>query len=223
MFDHLFLFFSGNLTLNEQAITQGFVAEMANSRGRGMCAELMSHLFASESSMKVVNIGGNSAANEPAVRDTLFKITFERSDNESSASESPEKLPPESPPLKRSPRIPVQRQLDIVPQSDSKVIKFVPDIVLESISKEHLVIEIKKGRVFHHDYISQLRFMLMPAALHQRTSVGVLICAKNAILEKCIASNGIVSFQRGVYEFEPDSLVSGMQNLLKDIYCNIVM
>ncbi|XP_072175366.1 uncharacterized protein [Diadema setosum] len=211
-----------DLTPEEQTITQGFVAEMASSRGRGMCAGLMTDLFASESSMKVVNIGGNSTANEPAVRDTLFRITFEGSDNESSSSESPAKLPPESLPLKRSPCNPVQRQLDIAPCSDSKVIKFVPDIVLESVSKEHLVIEVKKGRVFHQEYISQLRFMLMPAALHQRTSVGVLISAKNAVLEKCIASNGIVSFQRGVYKFEPDSLVAGMQNLLKDIYCNIV-
>lgn len=104
MFDNLFLFFSGDLTPEEQTITQGFVAEMANSRGRGMCAEFMS----------------------------------------------------------------------------------------ESVSKEHLVIEVKKGRVFHQEYISQLRFMLMPAALHQRTSLGVLICAKKAVLEKCTAWFSIV-------------------------------
>ena len=204
MFNQLFLFFSGDLTTDEQTITQGFVSEMASSRGRGMCSALMSGLFASESSMKVVNIGGKSTSNEPAVRKTLFNITFEGSDSESSPAESPEKLLPESPPLKRS------------------KVKFVPDIVLESASKEHLIIEVKKGRLFHEEYIPRLRYMLIPAALHQGTSVGFLICANIAVLEKCIVSNGIVSFQRGVYEFEPDSLVAGMQDLLEDIYCNIV-
>ena len=62
----------------------------------------------------------------------------------------------------------------------------------------------------------------MPAALHQETAVGVLICAKQAVLEKCIATNGEVNFQRSVYEFGKDSLVAGMENLLKDIYCNFV-
>ena len=205
-----------------QTITQGFVSDMSNSRGRGMVERLISGLFSSESSMKVVNIGGNSTSKEPGVRDTYFKITFEESETDSSASDSPTKLPPESSPKKISPRISIQRQLDEISCPESKSFKFVPDIVLESTSKEHLVVEVKKGRVFHQEYVSQLRYMLMPAALHQETAVGVLICAKRAVLEKCIATNGEVNFQRSVYEFGKDSLVAGMENLLKDIYCNFV-
>ena len=56
---------------------------------------LISGIFSSESSMKVVNIGGNSTSKEPGVRDTYFKITFEESETDSSASDSPTKLPPE--------------------------------------------------------------------------------------------------------------------------------
>ena len=68
----------------------------------------------------------------------------------------------------------------------------------------------------------QLRYMLMSAAIHQGTAVGVLICAKRAVLEKCIASKDKVNFQRNVYDFGEDSLVAVMENLLKDIYCNFV-
>ena len=173
--------------------------------------------------MKPVKIGGGAAVNEPSVRELMFKMTFEPSESNSSPSDSPTKLPLESSPIRTSPRTCVKKPLlENTDYTISQSFKFVPDIVLESAKEEHLLVEIKKGKVLYPESLSQLRYMLMPAAIKQGTALGLLICTNKAVLVKCIAVtnelNNEVKFERSFFELREDSLVADMEKLLTNIY-----
>ncbi|XP_003723477.1 uncharacterized protein LOC100888754 isoform X1 [Strongylocentrotus purpuratus] len=206
---------TGVLSIEQQHITQGFVSDMSNSRGRSMISTLLTQLFSSDTSVKVMNIGGSSTANEPSVRKLVFEVTFEEGESDSSPPESPAaKLPT---PTRCSPRVSQTAPLlqDAVCR---QVFKFIPDIVLESTSKEHLLVEIKKGKVLSQSSVAQFRYMLMPAAIKQGSAVGVLICSNQALLEKCILADSKVRFERNYFEFSDHSLVADMESLCSIIY-----
>ncbi|XP_060083826.1 uncharacterized protein LOC132563085 [Ylistrum balloti] len=212
--------FTDVLSIDQQTITQGFISDMSNSRGRSMIHGLLAQLFSSDTSVKAVNIGGTATVNEPSVRELAFEVTFEDSDSDSSPMQSPAKQS-ESAATRHSPRN-YKAPLKDIDCITNQVFKFVPDIVLESTSREHLLIEIKKGRLLYPQSISQLRYMLMPAAIKQGSAVGVLICTNQALLERCIVAEDKVRFERKYFELREHSLVADMEMLFSSIYNEVL-
>ncbi|XP_033104918.1 uncharacterized protein LOC117107369 [Anneissia japonica] len=149
----LVLAFQYSLTLSDEIITMGFITDMASSRSRAFVTHVLSILMPLDK-FKVVNVGGRSVVNEPSVRNFKYNINLIRLRG-SSEENSPVKPNPEQ------------------EMMETCVVKScVPDIVVENISKEIFIVEVKKGPLLHGRYISQLKYMLLPTAIKLGSAVG---------------------------------------------------
>jgi hypothetical protein len=174
---------------------------MSNQRGRGSISNILDALLKTDS-MVVHNCGGSNYVDEPVVRITQFHAEIERECMRS-----------------RSAR---QQKVDMEDETVTSSKHWVPDIVLEekkdrsSEISEPLIVKVKKGKTLMHHHETQLKYEMIPTAIKRGQVLGMLICAKSAMLLKYTLQtpNSFLKLEKSEHRFGNNTLLADFVELL---------